>query len=87
MFYPDLYFGNQRKEAQIIFQGVSKEVPPGIPVEEMNPVPVNITHYDPDDCAVKDQKELPDKRIVRISNEALNQGALLTQAREFNLRN
>jgi len=80
IFYFDLYFGNQRKEGQIIFTAVSSKVPPGVPVNEMDLVPAIITTYDPDDCAVKDQKELLDKRIMRISNEALNQGALLTQA-------
>jgi hypothetical protein len=78
--YFDLYFGNQRNEGQIIFHAVSKDVPPGVPVDEMNLVPVKITTYDPDDCTVKDQQELLDKRIKRISNEAYTQGALLTQA-------
>ena len=78
--YLDLYFGNQRKEGQIIFTAVSRNVPPGVPVDEMDLVPVMLTTYDPDDCSVQDQKELLHKRIVRISNEALNQGALLTQA-------
>ena len=80
IFYFDLYFGNQRKEGQIIFTAVSSNVPPGVPVNEMDLVPAIITTYDSDDCAVKDQKELLEKRIVRITNEALNQGALLTQA-------
>jgi len=78
--YSDLYFSNQRKEGQIIFHAVSKDVPPGTPVEEMNLIPVKITIYDPDDCTVKDQQELLDKRIKRISSEAHVQGALLTQA-------
>jgi hypothetical protein len=78
--YSDLYFSNQRKEGQIIFHAVSKDVPPGVPVDEMNLVPVEITIYDPDDCVVKDQQELLDKRIKRISSETHAQGALLTQA-------
>lgn len=78
--YIDLYFSNHRKEGQIIFHAVSKDVPPGVPVDEMNLVSVNITIYDPDDCKVKDQQELLDKWIMRISNEAYAQGALLTQA-------
>ena len=76
IFYFDLYFGNQRKEGQIIFTAVSSNVPPGVPVNEMDLVPAIITTYDPDDCAVKDQKELLDKRIMRISNKALNQGKM-----------
>jgi hypothetical protein len=34
--YLDLYFGNQLKEGQIIFHAVSKEIPTGVPVEEMH---------------------------------------------------
>ncbi|MDI9394618.1 MAG: DUF1670 domain-containing protein [Euryarchaeota archaeon] len=30
----DLYFGSQRKESQITFHGVSKDLPPGVPVDE-----------------------------------------------------
>ena len=78
--YFDLYFGNQRKEGQIIFHAVSKDVPPGVPVDEMNLISVTLSIYDPEDCTVKDQQELLDKRIMRISNEAYIQGALLTQA-------
>jgi hypothetical protein len=80
IFYFDLYLSSQRKEGQIIFHAVSKDVPPGIPVDEMSLIPVKITIYDPDDCTVKDQQELLDKRIKRISSEAYAQGALLTQA-------
>lgn len=80
MSYFDLYFGNQRKEGQIVFHAVSKDVPAGVPVNEMNLIPVTLSIYDPDDCTVKDQQELLDKRIKRISNEAYTQGAFLTQA-------
>jgi hypothetical protein len=78
--YLDLYFSNQRKEGQIIFHAVSKYVPPGVPVEEMHLVPVKLSFYEPEDCTARNQQELLDKRIKRISNEAFNQGALLTQA-------
>ncbi len=78
--YFDLYFSSQRKEGQIVFHAVSVDVPPGVPVDDMNLVPIKITVYDPNDCTVKDQQELLDKRIVRMSNEAYSQGALLTQA-------
>ena len=40
----------------------------------MSLVPVKITIYDPGDCTVKDQQDLLDKRIIRISNEAHTQG-------------
>ena len=78
--YLDIYYGSQRKEGQVIFHAVSKEVPPGVPVEEMHLVPVRLTLYEPDDCATKSQQELLDRRIIRISSEAHQQGALLTQA-------
>lgn len=75
----DLYSG-QRKGGQIVFQAVSKSVPHGVPVEEMHLIPVKLTMYDPEDCAAKTQEELLRRRVVRISNEAFHQGALLTQA-------
>jgi hypothetical protein len=78
--YLDLYFSSQRKEGQIIFHAISKEVPPGVPVEEMHLIPVRLSLYDPDDCTIQNQQDLLDIRIIRISNEAHNQGALLTQA-------
>lgn len=78
--YLDLYFSSQRTEGQIIFHAVSKDVPPGVPVEEMHLVPVRLSFYEPDDCTIRNQQELLDKRIKRISNETYNQGALLTQA-------
>ena len=78
--YLDLYFSSQRTEGQIIFHAVSKDVPPGIPVEEMHLVPVKLILYEPDDCTARNQQDLLDKRIKRISNEAFSQSALLTQA-------
>jgi len=78
--YLDLYFGSQRKEGQVIFHAVSKEVPPGVPVEEMHLVSVKLTLYAPEDCSCKIQHELLNRRILRITGEALGQGALLTQA-------
>ncbi|MGP8328924.1 MAG: DUF1670 domain-containing protein [Methanosarcinaceae archaeon] len=78
--YFDLYFSSQRKEGQIIFSAVSRDVPPGVPVEEMHLIPVRLTLYEGDDCTVKNQHDLLDKRITRLSNEAYVQGTLLTQA-------
>ena len=78
--YFDLYFSSQRQEGQIIFHAVSRNIPPGVPVEEMHLVSVRLTLYEADDCKVKNQQELLDKRITRLSNEAYVQGTLLTQA-------
>ena len=63
--YLDLYFGSQRKEGQVIFHAVSKDVPPGIPVEEMHLVPVKLTLYEPEDCTFKTQSELLDHQPLR----------------------
>ena len=78
--YFDLYFNSQRQEGQIIFHAVSRDVPPGVPVEEMHLVSIRLTLYEADDCTIKNQQELLDKRITRLSNEAYVQGTLLTQA-------
>ena len=78
--YFDLYFSSQRKEGQIIFHAVSRNIPLGVPVEEMHLVSVRLTLYEADDCKVKNQQELLDQRITRLSNEAYVQGTLLTQA-------
>ena len=78
--YFDLYFNSQRKEGQIIFHAVSRDVPPGVPVEEMHLVSIRLTLYEADDCTIKNQQDLLDKRITRLSSEAYVQGTLLTQA-------
>ena len=49
-------------------------------VEEMRLVSVKLTLYAPEDCSCKTQHELLNRRILRITGEALSQGALLTQA-------
>jgi hypothetical protein len=66
--YLDLYFSSRRTEGQIIFHAISKDVPPGVPVKEMHLIPVRLNLYEPDDCTVRNQQELLDKRINRISS-------------------
>jgi hypothetical protein len=78
--YIDLYFGTRRREGQIIFHGIRRDVPPGVKVEEMHLKPVLLTLYDPQDCCCRDQKSLLKRRIVRISGEGFTGGILLTQA-------
>jgi hypothetical protein len=78
--YLDLYFSNQRKEGQVIFHAVSKDVPAGVPVKEMHLISIKLSLYNSDDCTVNNQNELLDRRIIRLSNEAYTQGTLLTQA-------
>ncbi len=80
--YVDLYMGGIRGEGEIVFQAVSTEVPPGVPVEEMFLKPVKLTVYSPNDaivCSRDGQRGLLQHRIVRITNQALDQGTLLTQ--------
>ena len=81
--YLDLYFGGQRSEGQIVFHAISRNVPPGIPVEDMHLIPVRLTIYTSEDalvCTNCNQKGLLQHRIIRIANETYSQGALLTQA-------
>jgi hypothetical protein len=46
----------------------------------MRLVSVKLTLYAPEDCSCRTQRELLNRRILRITGEALGQGALLTQA-------
>jgi len=81
--YLDLYFGGLRKEGQIVFYAVARDVPPGVPVEEMHLIPVILTVYASEDnlvCTDGNQIGLLQHRIVRIANETYIQGGLLTQA-------
>ena len=81
--YLDLYFGGLRKEGQIVFYAVARDVPPGVPVEEMHLIPVILTVYASEDnlvCTDSNQIGLSRHRIVRIANETYIQGGLLTQA-------
>lgn len=80
MHYLDLYVGPQVHEGQVIYYAVSKEVPPGVPVEEMEQKPVRLTLYSPEDLQCPDQASLLEQRILRLTHEALDQGGLLTQA-------
>ena len=64
----------------MIFQAVSKEVPPGVPVDEMQLVSVKLTLYAREDCSCKTQHDMVDRRILRLTGEAFGQGALLTRA-------
>ncbi len=76
--YLDLYSGGSGHHGQLYFQAVSKKVPPGVPVKDMHLKLVRLTLYEPDDCKCKSQSDLMDRRINRLTSEALEQGALLT---------
>ena len=78
--YVDLYLGQQHQMGQVVYYAISREVPPGVVVEQMHLLPVRLTLYASEDCSCSDQRQLLSQRIRRITQEALDQGALLTQA-------
>jgi hypothetical protein len=78
----ELYLGKNLGEGQILYRAVGMGVPPGTKHNEMNLVAVKLTLFSPEDIkyASISQHELLKQRIIRISNEAMDQGGLLTQA-------
>lgn len=81
--YLDLYAGGQRGSNQIVFHAVSREVPAGVKITEAKLVPVRLTVLDLEaDAATasRSQDELLKSRIKRLTDEAFEQGGLLTQA-------
>ena len=81
--YIDVYFGGQRNPNQIVFNCVSYTVPPGVSAEEAKTIPVKLTVFDADDLLVASQQGVQvmmKERIVRIVEEAYDQGGVLTQA-------
>jgi len=81
--YIDVYFGGQRTPNQIVFNCVSSMVPPGVSSGEAKTIPVKLTIFDPDDLVVASQQgiqEMMKERIIRIVEEAYDQGGALTQA-------
>lgn len=81
--YLDIYFGGQRNPNQIVFNCISYTVPPGVSSKEAKTVPVKLTIFDPDDLIVASGKGIQamiQQRIIRIVEEAYDQGGTLTQA-------
>jgi hypothetical protein len=81
--YLDIYFGGQRNPNQIVFSCISYTVPPGVSSKEAKTVPVKLTVFDPDDLLIASEKGIQamvQQRIVRIVEEAYDQGGTLTQA-------
>ena len=81
--YLDIYFGSQRNPNQIVFNCIAFTVPPGVPSKEAATVPVKLTVLDSDDIKVASEKgirELIKFKIIRIVEEAYEQGGALTQA-------
>jgi len=79
--YFERYLGLERDVGEMTFLAVSAEAPPGRPVTECQQVPVNLTLDSPDDLqAMRDGVgALRRSKIQRVTREAQEQGALLTQ--------
>jgi len=75
-------YGNLRGDSQVIYHAVSIQEPPGKPIDRLRLVPVTLTTSDPDDAAVLREKGVTGLRkhkLLRLANEAYDQGGLLIQ--------
>lgn len=82
MSYFNTYIGHDKSEGQIIYRAIPEGVPPGIEVSKIKTLPVKLTVMDISDIETLSQgkKELAKHRILRVTNEAFDQGGVLTQA-------
>jgi len=82
MSYFNTYIGYDQSEGQIIYRAIPEGVPPGIEVVKIKTLSVRLTIVNESDIQLtsKGMNELEKQRIVRITNEAFDQGGLLTQA-------
>jgi DNA-binding Lrp family transcriptional regulator len=80
--YFNLYLGADRADGQLIYRAIPEDVPPGVKTEEVKTHAVRLTLVSTEDVPVisRDTGELTRRRIVRLANEAFDQGGLLTQA-------
>jgi len=80
LYFED-YFGLERDVGQMTVLAVSAENPPGCPVADCKRVPINLTVDSPDDLEAfrEGVAALRRSRIQRLTWEAQEQGALLTQ--------
>jgi hypothetical protein len=79
--YFEHYLGLERDVGQMTFMAISGDTPPGRPIAESKRVPINLTVDSPDDlvalrCSLA---ALRRSKIQRLTQEAQDQGALLTQ--------
>lgn len=75
-------FMDKLHEGQIIYHAASASEPPGKKVTETKTVPVHLTIHDRTDLEVQSEEGIAGLRkhkVLRMSNEALEQGGLLTQ--------
>jgi biotin operon repressor len=79
--YFEDYFGLERDVGQMTFLAISGDTPPGRPIAECKRVPINLTADGPDDLKALGHgiAALRRNKIQRLTREAQDQGALLTQ--------
>jgi hypothetical protein len=79
--YFERYLGLERDVGQMTFLAISGDTPPGRPVAESERVPINLTVDSPDDLEAlrRGVAALRQSKIQRLTEEAQEQGALLTQ--------
>jgi biotin operon repressor len=79
--YFEQYFGLERDIGQMTMLAVSADNPPGRPVAECKRVPINLSMDSADDLVAlrKGIADLRRSKIQRLTREAQEQGALLTQ--------
>ena len=75
-------FGEKIHEGQIVFHAASASEPPGKRISEIKTVPIHLTFHDRTDIRVLSEEgtsALRKLKVIRMANEALDQGGLLTQ--------
>ena len=75
-------YGDLRREGQIIYEAVAQEEPVGKSLETCKVVPVRLTLFAKEDRDIlkkKGRQALRRHKIVRMCQEALEQGGVLTQ--------
>jgi len=79
--YFEHYLGLERDVGQMTFLAISGDTPPGHPIAESKRVPINLTVDSPDDLVALRHgvAALRQGKIQRLTQEAQDQGALLTQ--------
>mgnify|MGYP002476047338 CR=1 FL=1 len=69
-------------EGQIVFHAASASEPPGKKISDIKTVPVHLTFHDRNDIEILSEEgtsALRKHKVIRMANEALDQGGLLTQ--------
>jgi hypothetical protein len=79
--YFEHYFGLERDVGHMTFMAISGDIPPGRPIAESKRVPINLTVDSPGDLVALRHSiaALRRSKIQRMTQEAQEQGALLTQ--------